>query len=78
MKIDLYITARDFQAYSQVELNISREELRATPQADGYLAVEVAERMSNPQLIRGLGGTALEVVTIGPENADNVTFVSYG
>lgn len=60
------------------EHTYSREDLGNTPLPDEHLKADVAERMANPRLIRGLGGVALEMALVGPSDSDEVMFVGYG
>ena len=65
---------------NQSGFNISYDELERTPKGgqNAELDAKVHEKMTNPRLVTGMGGVALEMVAIGPENAEKVDFVFYG
>lgn len=68
----------DFSGDNIQEFEMTREQLKGVPVGDERLRIRVNERMLNPRLVRGLGGAALEIATLGPDNAEDVVFVSYG
>lgn len=78
LRADVYNYADD-GVTSQL-LRISPEELMKTPNIGDNPSrdAKVAERMSSPRLVRGLGGVTLETVVIGSEDAEDVMFISYG
>lgn len=57
---------------------MTRDQLKGVSVGDEKLKSEVNERILNPRLVRGIGGVALEIVTLGPDDAEDVVFVSYG
>lgn len=58
-KEGLQITARDVRSGQSWLVALSLGELRATAMPSEQLIGEVAERMRNPVLVRGVGGVGL-------------------